>query len=340
MNKIFLLAHETHRFGGDFSYAGTHLRNPPCDACDMNLNELKPPLLYYWDKEFGTPDLSISQGHDCFWGDLCLIVNERGKHILQDLGLPLDFGDTKHVKTKVVRRELLIEYLPPPEMTLYWAWATNAADADPLLSGNEVCCECGQFTKHLRQLTRLKIPASDATSQGVFSVRQNGGGPIFVTEEIRDVLKGSGLKGIGFYPAGRIVSEASESPQKMPSLSREPKRPILPPDPRPDDIANLAKIPVELPHVPLQDIAAPESFVPDVIEYLRLEEYQPDGEFRFLRTADVAGSLYYIWQFESDGSNCYATVRLCDDASYVGCHENEWDLTPEQYIMADYRDCI
>ena len=205
MNKIYLLAHPTRRFQSDFFYAGTHVIRPQCDACERNMNELIPPLLYYWDEEFGTPQLSMSQGHACFWGGLRLMVTHDGKAILDGLGLPFEYADTKPVRTELVGDELIIEDLPPDENALFWARPTNVADADVRQSDNEVCHKCGNFTEQLRQLTRLRLPRSDATSKGLFTVRQNRGGPIFLTEDMRALLSESGLTGIGFYPAGRIV---------------------------------------------------------------------------------------------------------------------------------------
>lgn len=205
MNKILVLAHPTHRFQSDFGYAGTHVVNPPCDECETNLNELSPPLLYYWDEEFGTPQVSLTQGHDCFWGGLQLMVTGNGRELLEELGLPFEFAPAKLVRASVVRDKLIVQELPSPEMGLHWARATNVADADPMQNDNDVCNKCGNFTKQVRQLTRLKLVPSDATSQGVFTVRQNHGGPIFVTEATKKILSESGLKGVGFYPAGRII---------------------------------------------------------------------------------------------------------------------------------------
>ena len=111
-------------------------------------------------------------------------------------------------------------------------------------------------------------------------------------------------------------------------------------DQMPDDNAKLANIPVQLPEVPLSGIAAPESFVSDIREYLEIEDYEPDGKLQFLRTADVDGTLYYIWKFQSAGDDCYATVSISDGSDCIGCNENHWGLTPEQFIMADYHNCI
>ena len=115
---------------------------------------------------------------------------------------------------------------------------------------------------------------------------------------------------------------------------------MLTADQMPDDNADLAGIPITLPEVALSGIADPNSFVDDMMEYLEIEDFEPDGDLHFLRTANVKGTLYYIWRFQSSGDDCYATVAIVDGSSCVGCSENRWQLTPEQFIMADYHNCI
>lgn len=112
-------------------------------------------------------------------------------------------------------------------------------------------------------------------------------------------------------------------------------------DHMPEDNADLAKIEVKLPPVPLKGIPAPNSFLPQILEYLEIEGYEPDGELEFLRTARVEETIYYIWSFESGGDRCYATAAIGPkDSQCIGCNENPWNLTPEQFIMADYHNCI
>jgi hypothetical protein len=138
---------------------------------------------------------------------------------------------------------------------------------------------------------------------------------------------------------------------------------MLTADQMPDDNADLAKIPIQLPEVPRSEIADPDSFVPDLLEYLELESFEPDDKLQFVRTADVWGTLYYIWRFKSNGDDCYATIsiqngvprgtganwltRIWNRVFHVGsrgtcrgCGENHWGLTPEQYILADYHNCM
>src|SRR5262249_24745249 len=112
-------------------------------------------------------------------------------------------------------------------------------------------------------------------------------------------------------------------------------------DEMPDDNAKLAKIKVAFPHVPLKGIAAPTSFLKRISKYLEIESYEPDGELKFLRTDKVEKKLYYIWSFESRSDPCFVTVAIGPGREEcIGCNENHWGLTPEQFILADYHECI
>lgn len=115
---------------------------------------------------------------------------------------------------------------------------------------------------------------------------------------------------------------------------------MLSADEMPNDNAKLASIPVSFAHVPLDSVAAPETFVADILEYLAIEDFTPDDGLHFVRTADVEGTLYYIWRFACDGDDCFATVSIRDGSQYTGCNENHWGLTPEQFILADYHQCM
>ncbi len=206
MSDLFLLAHPQELFQTDFLTAGTHVVRPSCHVCERNLNGKEAPFLYEWEDEFGTPDVSMASGHHCFWGDFLLMVTVEGKTQMEALGIPLEFVNAKPVKTRLVRSALIIEDLPPPAEKLFWAKPTFVADADPARSHNEICPECGLFQKPKRQLEGLTVLRSDATSQGIFSVRQNRVfAPIFVSEEMKTRLGASGLRGIGFYYAGMLV---------------------------------------------------------------------------------------------------------------------------------------
>lgn len=111
-------------------------------------------------------------------------------------------------------------------------------------------------------------------------------------------------------------------------------------DQMPDDNAKLAAIPVDLPSLPDDRLPSPSGTAPDLLDYLRREGFPPDGGLRFLRNARVGRTVYLIWAFESDGEPAYATASVCDREWTLGGGANPWGLTPEQYILADYHDCL
>ncbi|MGA7711909.1 MAG: hypothetical protein WCA81_08415 [Rhizomicrobium sp.] len=80
----------------------------------------------------------------------------------------------------------------------------------------------------------------------------------------------------------------------------------------------------------------------DIQEYLILEDADTDAvehrDLKFIRTAMVENTKYWIWEYrESDGAQCYVTVSQNAERSMLAMDGN-WDgLTPEQYILGDYR---
>lgn len=198
MNKIYLLAHVEHRFVSDCVYTGTFVGGGLCNVCGRGLSRLTSPLLYYWDREFGSPTLSMSQGHQFFWASLLLLATQTGRQCLEELGLAFDFQPAKRIPDPSIRQDVVDDERP-----LCWVRPTHIASADET-NENEICPECGQFVTQPRQLTRLKVAQSKATT-GVFSVRENAGEPIFVTSEVRTLLHDA--LGIRCYPAGAIVGK-------------------------------------------------------------------------------------------------------------------------------------
>ena len=110
----------------------------------------------------------------------------------------------------------------------------------------------------------------------------------------------------------------------------------------PGNNAALAKIPVDFPHVPLDEVADPKEIEPYLLDYLKVEDYGPDsGDLKFLRTALVGKTVYWIWEFVTGGQKAYATATQDENGdTSVGCDTNDYNLTPEQYILADYHKCL
>jgi hypothetical protein len=98
----------------------------------------------------------------------------------------------------------------------------------------------------------------------------------------------------------------------------------------PDDNAELAAIPVELPHGP-EGVMAPGKIEEPLREYLQREGLAPDGDLRFLRTAVVERTLYWVWAFETGGESAFAVASTHNRQSSLCAQVNYWGLSPEQY---------
>jgi hypothetical protein len=121
------------------------------------------------------------------------------------------------------------------------------------------------------------------------------------------------------------------SPRRLSVLAR---------DEMPADNAALTAIPVEFPSVPSEKVVSPNRIVPDLLNYLGREGFAPDGALQFLRNALVEGTLYLIWSFETGGEPAFATASVRNGQWRLGCGINHWGLTPEQFILADYHNCM
>ena len=200
MSKLFILCHPKNRLRNDFFPCGTHIVRPPCSTCEGNCNGWEPPLLYFWEFDFGDPQDSFDAGHQCYWGEFRFMVTDEGRSILESLDNSFGFHETRRNEGKTLKG------LPPGSNPFHYVTTGTTAAADVAASDNEVCPECGEFTKRRRPLTRLHIPKQNIPATGIFRVEQSGPhGPTFVTEDARETIVNSGLKGIGFSPAGRVV---------------------------------------------------------------------------------------------------------------------------------------
>ena len=109
----------------------------------------------------------------------------------------------------------------------------------------------------------------------------------------------------------------------------------------PENNAELAKIKIEFPHVPFSEISEPNEIEPYLLDYLEVEGFPPDGEVKFIRTALVEETVYWIWEFYSDGEKIYATATQDKYGNTgLGCDADYYGLTPEQYILGDYYECF
>lgn len=197
MTKLFVLSNVADRFRDDFFPCGTHIHRNPCVACEANLNGWSPPLLYWWEYEFGEPRSSLNASHNCFWGGFRMMVDSIGQSMLSNLTIPFIFHPTTMTEG---------EMLFGDQSSLVCVTIAASINADAAECKNTVCQKCGRFTERRRQITRLRIPASAIPKFGVFTIKQNGdAGPMFATEDARAELTNSGITGIGYYSAGRVI---------------------------------------------------------------------------------------------------------------------------------------
>ena len=107
----------------------------------------------------------------------------------------------------------------------------------------------------------------------------------------------------------------------------------------PDDNAKLAAIPVELLHGP-DGVTPPAKIEPHLREYLGREGLVPNGELRFLRTAVLERTLYWVWAFETDGEPALAVASTQNRQSSLCASVNHWGLSPEQFVLAVHHHCL
>ena len=110
----------------------------------------------------------------------------------------------------------------------------------------------------------------------------------------------------------------------------------------PDDNADLAVVAVEFERLADDTAASRPVSRGELLDYLSVEV--PDGEalegssLKFLRTAEVGGTQYWIWSFEEpEGAKAYATVSVTPEGSAtLGYDADYYGLSPEQFILGDY----
>ena len=109
----------------------------------------------------------------------------------------------------------------------------------------------------------------------------------------------------------------------------------------PEDNADLASVKVEFPHLAENREESCPVPMEQIVEYLTLEGEAVRREaLRFVRTAKVADSDYWVWEFsDSDGNRCYVTVSKNERGQTCTGYDVDWHgLTAEQYMLGDYHN--
>lgn len=116
---------------------------------------------------------------------------------------------------------------------------------------------------------------------------------------------------------------------------------MIPLEEMPDYRPDLKSVAVEFPPLDGVQTGRHPEFVPHILEYLANEFGPFDAEdLMFLRSAQVAESRYWVWEFEEDdGTRCYAIFS--EPPSGGSCITADWaeEMTPAQAILADYHSC-
>lgn len=202
MSKLFHLTHPCKRFDDDFFYLQMSAEH--CESCGGRVDPIPTPLQYYWDTEFQSEEAGQLRDRKFYWGDLLLLAASEGLERLDKFRDAFVFHETSLVRTKHVRRKVIVEELPDLDDPFFWVVPRHKITAGVKGTPNNACSECGCFMDHPRQLTRLLVNQNDIPESGVFSVAQNGSPQIFATEAARDSLIAAGVQA-GFYSAGRVV---------------------------------------------------------------------------------------------------------------------------------------
>lgn len=113
----------------------------------------------------------------------------------------------------------------------------------------------------------------------------------------------------------------------------------------PDDAAEWGSVAVSLPRLnPDSSEQCPYS-EDDVFDYVQTESGDTDRadrqRFVFLRTAQVANTRYWLWEYtESDGERVFVTCSVDGEGSTcLGLAEPN-GLSDAQFLLADYYDEI
>jgi hypothetical protein len=206
MNKLFLLAHPFKRFRADFfsrflKVPGRHM----CPECRREFEDAPEAIeiAYYWDTEFEQPEESFDAGHLCFWGGFRMIVACECRDLLTQMDELFVFSEAKEIPCDEIpvfkhsRKDELAPY--------FWVRPRITLEVDRVENKIEICSSCNRFRDSPQQVTRIRIPKNSGANARCFSIKENRGFAMFVTEEFRLELESLDLKGIGFYPAGSLV---------------------------------------------------------------------------------------------------------------------------------------
>jgi hypothetical protein len=200
MNNVYLLANSFDRFHSELG--GCNKPSKICEGCGYPIIDTSAPSCFFWDKKFGFSTRSIKEGNAVFWAEFSMLATSFGVDILQSLKLPISVKDAKCLSgiDAFKRYEIEAEDIAIPLFSIKPSCSVDIASTNL-----RICESCGKFADHAWRINGLNI-SREALQQGeLFMLNQNRGSQVFATEEIKKCIDESGIKGIGFYKAGRIL---------------------------------------------------------------------------------------------------------------------------------------
>jgi hypothetical protein len=121
---------------------------------------------------------------------------------------------------------------------------------------------------------------------------------------------------------------------------------IPPRDQLPKSWKGLQRCTFDLPFLTPNDASICPVPMSAILQYLDVEA--PGGsesgssrviqfDVRFVRTALVNSSKYWLWGFkDEDGNDCYVTVQVEPNGQEILGEDQSFGLTPERWLVLDY----
>lgn len=201
MGKIWLLGNPYDRFHSELGVVSDGITRPPCDVCGYPLGEPRG-FDCFWDTGLGAPDRAIGDWHDVFWCEFAMLAAAASVDRVKEADMAVRVvparcmaGDEAATRFGIPKKDFALE--------LAWLEPLQAIDVSDVRF--PTCRQCGKFADEAWRLTRLEVRRGVLPEHGIFRLNQNRGFPSFITDEGKTSLLRTGLRGIGFHPAGRVV---------------------------------------------------------------------------------------------------------------------------------------
>lgn len=105
----------------------------------------------------------------------------------------------------------------------------------------------------------------------------------------------------------------------------------------------LASVRLSLPYLPENSADSCPVSAPELVRYVRAHGGGPEvapEQIAFVRTAQLEACRYWMWRYPSKGRPSYALVMEDSEGAWLSSYEAETRLTPEEVLLADYRNAL